>query len=139
MDPLACRLLHLLPRARATGVPARLRSPAPGGRWACLELTDLPPGPALHSARELVVRRPAVLTLRVLAAAPNLRCVVLPERCRLPVPVTGELARRQIATVWRQLPDPMSNLLDPAGESPFAPGRPRPSARCAMTWRGSMP
>ncbi|HEU5270862.1 MAG TPA: hypothetical protein VFU36_13130 [Jatrophihabitans sp.] len=133
MDPLACRLLHLLPRTRSGRVPA-----ASSGRWACLELTGLPSGPVLRSARELVVHRPSALTLQVLAAAPNLLAVVLPEHCRLPVPVTTELARRQIATVWRRLPGPMPDLAGPAlVGSVLQPAR--PPASCAMTWRGSMP
>jgi len=139
MDPLVCRLQRLLPRTRSSWVPAGSRWDAPGGSWACLELTDQLAGPALHTAHELVVRRPAALTLAVLAAARKLHAVVLPEHCRLPAPVTAELARRQIAIVWRQMPEP-------AGEPVLEPARLRPAATCpmprrrsVMSRRGSMP
>jgi hypothetical protein len=105
--------------------PARLQlrtQPSDGG-WTCLELTGRPAA-QLRSARELVVRRPEELTLAVLAAAPDLVAVVLPERGLLPDPVAAELARRQIATIWRQ--------------SPIRPVQPR-RAVCAMSRPGSVP
>jgi len=80
-------------------------SSQPAG-WPCLELTGSPAELPLHAARELVVRHPDELTLAVLAAAPALVAVVLPEHCRLPAPVVAELARRRIATIWRQSPVP---------------------------------
>lgn len=137
MDPLVCRLQRLMPRTRSSWVSARSRWDAPGGSWTCLELDDQLPGLALRTAHELVVRRPAALTLAVLAAAPELHSVVLPEHCRLPTPVTAELARRQIAIVWRQLPEP-------AGEPVLELARPgvtcpMPRRRSVMTRRGSMP
>lgn len=119
----ACKLLRrgLPDDRRSARVLARTR-PA-DGNWSCLELADRPAEPSLRTARELVVRHPDELTLAVLAAAPALVAVVLSERCRLPRPVLAELARRQLATIWRQ--------------SPVAAVRPR-AAVCVMSRPGSM-
>lgn len=126
MSAFACRLLRLLPAgSRSTTRPALGSGAAPGDGWSCLELAD---GLPLHTARELVVRRPDALSLEVLAAAPALLAVVLPEHSRLPAPITAELARRQIATVWRRLPP-----------VPGGPARrsSRPRGRCSMSRRGN--
>lgn len=104
MPTFACKLLALAPVG--TRSRARLRRPAGStGEWVCLELAGRPAEPALRNVRELVVRQPAALSLAVLAAAPRLRSVVLPEHHRLPAPVAAELARRQVAVVWRHLSD----------------------------------
>jgi len=161
MSALVCKLLGLFlrrgrsrpelagrPRSASGGqarLPARndLARSAPAGpggvpgagteRWECAELGDQPLTPTrLRVVRELVVRRPAALTLEVLAAAPALLAVVLLERGPLPRPVAAELARRQIATVWRLR----------SAEPPRT--RTRSSARsvptgCAVTRRGTSP
>jgi hypothetical protein len=111
MPSFVCKLLRSSPgrgrpvMGRAAARPAPVRDPvsAPSGhRWDCLELNDRPADPhRLRTVRELVVHRPAALTLEVLAAAPALLAVVLPEHCQLPAEVSAELDRRRIATVWR--------------------------------------
>jgi hypothetical protein len=88
------------------------------------------PAPELRTARELVVGRPAELTLDVLAAAPELAAVVLPLHGWLPSAVAAELARRGIATVWR---------LAPAEQRPprrLAAARSPVAAGCTVNRRG---
>jgi hypothetical protein len=101
-------LRRWLPGSRPRSARVRSRTqPADGWScldWSCLELTGRPGKLALRTARELVVGHPDELTLAVLAAAPELVAVVLPENCRLPAPVVAELARRRLATIWRQSP-----------------------------------
>ena len=153
MSPPTCTLLSMLPlgsrpswtaRVRSGGQPADggwvERQPA-GGGWVCLELTDRTSEQALRTARELVVRQPAMLSMAVLAAAPGLLAVVLPAHCRLPAPIVDELARRQAAVVWRQWPadaEPSSaGLVRPPLPTRPRADRPRPPVACAMSRRGS--
>jgi hypothetical protein len=116
MSPPTCTLLSMLPLGSRPSWTARVRSgrqpassgwagrqPA-GGGWVCLELTDRTSEQALRTARELVVRQPAMLSVAILAAAPSLLAVVLPQHCRLPASLVAELARRQTAVVWRHWP-----------------------------------
>jgi hypothetical protein len=111
-----------------SGVPG-----AGTGRWDCAELGDQPLTPTrLRMVRELVVRRPAALTLEVLAAAPALLAVVLLERGPLPRPVAAELARRQIATVWRL------RSVEPPRMRTRSSVRSVPTG-CAVTRRGTSP
>jgi hypothetical protein len=120
----ACKLLRRwLPDGRSRSPRVRSRTQPAGAGWLCLELADRPAEPSLRIARELVVRHPGELTLAVLAAAPALVAVVLPEQSRLPPSVVAELARRQLAIIWRQ--------------PPVAPVLPR-AAVCAMSRPGSM-
>lgn len=104
MSAVFCKLLRLLPASRRPRpVLARTRPQPRDTGWHCLELAGQPVAPShLRTVRELVVRDPAALTADVLVAAPALLAVVLPARCRLPAPIAAELARRRIATVWRQ-------------------------------------
>jgi hypothetical protein len=142
IDPFARRLLRLMARIRSSRVPAGLRAGARGGGRVCRDLTDPPAGADLRCAHELVVRRPAALTVQVLDSAPRLLAVVLPERARLPMPVAAELARRQIAVVWRQRLDAAAErVTDPVLERVTDPVlelvRARPIVGCAMTRRGA--
>lgn len=128
MSAVFCKLLRLLPAgSRPRPLLARTQ-PADRG-WNCLELADQPLGALdLPAVRELVVHEPAALTADLLAAAPSLLAVVLPAHCRLPAPITAELARRRIATVWRQPEFPAGDQDVPRqaalGEAdPFGPAR----------------
>ena len=128
MSAVFCTLLRLLPAgSRPRPLLARTQ-PADRG-WSCLELAGQPLAPLdLRAVRELVVHDSAALTADVLAAAPNLLAVVLPAHCRLPAPIAAELARRRVATVWRQ-PELLAGDQDVArqaalGEAePFGPAR----------------
>jgi hypothetical protein len=108
MPAFVCKLRWLpagrgkVARTASRPVPVRDSVAADDHRWDCLVLGDRPADPQrLRTVRELVARCPAALTLEVLAAAPALLAVVLPERCQVPVEVAAELDRRRIATVWR--------------------------------------
>jgi hypothetical protein len=102
MSAVFCKLLRLLPAGSRPRPLFSRAQPASGG-WNCLELGGQPvTAPQLRAVRELVVRDPAALTADVLAAAVSLRAVVLPAHRRLSAAIVAELARRRIATVWRQ-------------------------------------
>jgi len=108
MSALLSRLLQQLrydrrPAHLGTGDrPARPQSEPSVSAWPCAELDDRLAGDRalLGVVRELTVPRPAALTREVLASAPRLRSVVLPEPDRLGPAVRTELDRRAIATVW---------------------------------------
>lgn len=143
MSALVCKLLWLLPggvvpRLRTGRVPAG-SVPEPDGRWRCLELAGQPVAePALRTARELVVGRAAELTLEVLAAAPVLAAVVLPPPERLPRPVAAELARREIATIWR-LPATESRPSRSARRAPATRPPAGAAGGCPARRRGPVP
>jgi hypothetical protein len=137
MSLLACKLVGMLPLGSRSSWAARVRSggqPA-GGGWPCLELTERTAEQPLRTVRELVVRRPAALSLKVLAAAPDLLAVVVPEHSRLPAPIAAELARREIAVVWRELPTaavPSSEAVRPSAAVPSS----GPRGTCTMSRPG---
>ncbi len=124
MSAVFCKLLRLLP-AGGRLRPLLARAQPAGGGWNCLELGGQPvTAPQLRAVRELVVRDPAALTTDVLDAAVSLRAVVLPAHRRPSAPVVAELARRRIATVWRQ-PEFVAGP-DRKGLRQVAPGEPDP-------------